>query len=289
MQLKTLKIKPQSAFGTYPKGDTLFGQIVSFLYLNGKSSVIENYLNEEPKFIVSDMMPFGYVYKPSLPIKCFKTEDKKELRKRTFISLKDLQEGNLTLQSCKKIIFYKKIDVIKNSINRTTFTTDSKGFALYAVNEIEFYKALWIFVLVDDKIEGLIIDTIQEIGKFGFSKDANIGKGRFDVEVVDEKINFNIDSHFYMSISPTILNDENIEDIWYEPFTRFGKFGLDRAFNNAFKKPILMANSSAVVKMKNNKKYFGNSINNGFGNKRSFLQGYSIAIPINFKDELCLK
>lgn len=34
-----------------------------------------------------------------------------------------------------------------------------------------------------------------------------------------------------------------------------------------------------------NLKYFGRSLNNGFLDKTSFLQGYSIALPINIKDE----
>ena len=36
MELLTLKIIPKSAFITVPKGDTIFGQILSYLFLKGK-------------------------------------------------------------------------------------------------------------------------------------------------------------------------------------------------------------------------------------------------------------
>ena len=52
-----------------------------------KKNTFQNYLQSEPKLIVSDMMPLGYVYKPTLPIECFKSPneievDKKDIRKR---------------------------------------------------------------------------------------------------------------------------------------------------------------------------------------------------------------
>ena len=38
MELLTLKIKPLSAFATLPKGDTIFGQIVAYDFLDKKVS-----------------------------------------------------------------------------------------------------------------------------------------------------------------------------------------------------------------------------------------------------------
>lgn len=288
MELLTLKITPLSSFATIPKGDTIFGQMLSYLFLKGDSS-FENYLNEEPKLIVSDMMPLGYVYKPTLPLDCFKNNgqevDKKEIRKREYITIENLQKGDLHL--CEKVDYFQKETTIKNSINRTTFTTDSGEFAPYGNIEINFTKQLWMFVLVESGIKTKIIDTIGEIGRFGFGKEANTGKGAFDMAVIDYSIE-DIDTEYFMSISPVLLKDNNIYKSWYEPFTRFGKFGLDNAHTNAFKKPALMADSATVVKLKENKKYFGTCTDNGTKGKPSFLQGYSIAIPFKLKDELCL-
>jgi len=288
MELLTLKVTPLSHFETLPKGDTIFGQIMAYLFLN-KDDEFKDYLKRKPKLIVSDMMPFGYVYQPNLPIDCFKNGnkniDKKALRKRNFISLKNLQNGELNL--CEKVDFMDEFVSIRNSINRTTFTTYGTDFAPYGVNEKNFLRTLWMFVLVDNPIKDKIIKTIKKIGKYGFGKDANIGKGNFDVEIIANTLQ-NIDSKYALSISPIILKDNNIEKSWYEPFTRFGKFGLQNAHANAFKKPTLLTDSGTVVKLKKKEKYFGTCCNNGFDNKISFLQGYSIAVPFELKDKICL-
>ena len=288
MELVTLKITPRSSFVTYPKGDMLFGQIVSFLYQKGET-IFDNYLEASPKLIVSDMMPYGYVYKPTLPLKCFNTEEKKEFRKRKFINIDDLQKGNLTFENCKKIDFFSEISIVKNSINRETFSTQGANFAPYGYGEIEFHRYLWMFILVNKDIKEIILDTLEEIGNFGFGKEASIGKGRFSINMIDNPINFKINTSYFMSISPTILKDSNIKASYYEPFVRFGKYGLDKANENAFKKPVLLADSAAVVKLENEKNYFGKAINNGYSHKPSYLQGYSISIPFVLKDEKCLE
>jgi len=289
MELITLKITPLSYFGTLPKGDTIFGQIVAYCFL-AKDDTFKNYLNENPKLIVSDMMPYGYLYKPNLPLDCFKNTsdekvDKKEMRKRKFISLENLQNGNLHL--CEKVDFIDEFVTIKNSINRTTFTTDGGDFAPYGINEKTFFKELWMFILVESSIKEKILKTIEQIGKYGFGKDGNLGKGNFDIKIVDCSIE-DVDTEYFMSISPTLLKNDNIKKSWYEPFTRFGKFGLDNAHTNAFKKPVLMADSATVVKLQERKKYFGTCTNNGTKEKPSFLQGYSIAIPFKMKETSCL-
>jgi len=289
MEFLTLKIRPLSPFGTPPKGDTIFGQIVAYFFLD-KDHTFENYLNEAPKLIVSDMMPYGYVYKPNLPLDCFKSNndqevDKKDIRKREFISLENLQNGKLHL--CEKIDFINEFVTIKNSINRTTFTTDGGDFAPYGVEEKTFFKELWMFALVEKSIKKKVITTIEQIGKHGFGKDGNLGKGNFDIEVIENKID-DVDTQYALSISPTILKDKNIINSWYEPFTRFGKYGLADAHTNAFKKPTIMADSGSVVLLKEKKQYFGNCVDNGLKDKPSFLQGYSIAIPFTIKDESCL-
>lgn len=289
MELLTLRVTPLSHFGTIPKGDTIFGQIVAYSFLYGDQT-FASYLQEKPKLIVSDMMPYGYVYRPNLPMDCFKSDtiadiDKKDLRKRKFISVENLQQGKLDL--CEKIEFMDEFISIKNSINRATFTTDGADFPPYGIEEKNFFRTLWMFVLVDSSIKNHVLKAIKQVGKFGFGKDGNLGKGNFEIETVENTMQ-NIDSPFAMSISPTLLKDDNIQKSWYEPFTRFGKFGLSQAHTNAFKKPSLMADSGAVVMLKESKAYFGNSLDNGFKEKPSFLQGYSIAIPFTLKDTSCL-
>ncbi len=288
MELLTFKITPLSSFSTIPKGDTIFGQILSYLFSKGDNT-FENYLEEEPKLIVSDMMPYGYVYKPVLPLDCFAEEDKevdkKDLRKKEFITLENLQNGDLS--SCEKVDYQTVNSIIKNKIDRTTFTTGGDDFSPYSTIETTYTTKLWLFILVEEKIKEKVVNTLKEIGHFGFGKDGNIGKGIFDIEKIETPIK-QFDSEFHMSISPTILSGQKFSDVWYEPFVRFGKYGLDNIYGNYLKKPVLMVNSAMVIKGKLHKSYFGTCLNNGYENKPSFLQGYSITIPFKIKDEKCL-
>ncbi len=286
MNLVTLKIKPKSYFGTYPKGDTIFGQIVSEFYLSGDRS-FDNYLGGSPKLVVSDMLPFGYFPKPILPLGCFgKNLDKKVLRKAKFITLKALQNGEL-LEGCEDIKFFEELTTVKNSINRTTFSTGEGDFAPFGVVEKNIFKELWMFVLADESIRTKTLQTIQKIGKYGFGKDTSVGRGVFECEVIDFEIP-KIDTNYYLTISPVIPNDENILKSFYEPITRFGKYGYHGADSRAFKKPTLLCESGSVFQLSKDAKSLGSAHNNGLENKPSFIQGYSIAIPIRIKDEQCL-
>ena len=85
-----------------------------------------------------------------------------------------------------------------------------------------------------------------------------------------------------MTLSPVVLEDLEVKSSFYEPFTKFGKTGYDRAITNAFKKPILLADSSAVVvfKQKQNLRYIGKAINNISTYKDIVHQGYAIVIAI---------
>ena len=73
--------------------------------------------------------------------------------------------------------------------------------------------------------------------------------------------------------------------IYYEPFTRFGKFGASRAYKNAFKKPILLADTASVVEFKELQKYqyIGRAIS-GLSDIPEYQdtvhQGYSIVLPL---------
>ncbi|WP_104713535.1 type III-A CRISPR-associated RAMP protein Csm4 [Helicobacter cetorum] len=287
MQLLAYEITPLSSFATLPKGDTLFGQILSYLFLENDLT-FEDYLSVTPKLIVSDMMPLGYVYKPSLPFYCFDQNDKKEFKKKEFIKLEDLQKGDL--DECEEVKCNITESIIRNQINRLSFSTQ-EGFDPYPSIEITYATKLWLFVLVETCIKDKIEKTLEKIGEYGFGKDSSIGKGRFKIKEIKCPIS-NLKSEYYMSLSPTILIDDNIENAWYEPFTRFGKFGLQNAHDNFMKKPVLMADSGAVIQTKEPLKescYFGTCLNNGYENKHSFLQGYSIAIPFILKNEECLK
>ena len=290
MEIVTLEITPKSAFATPPKGDTIFGQILAYLFLQGDTT-FATYLQEEPKLIVSDMMPKGYVYRPNLPMDCFKQSkdidiDKKKIRAAKYIKLENLQRGEL--YKCEKVDFMQTAVVVKNSINRQTGMTDGEDFAPYSMSEYTFGKKLWLFMMVEPDLKEKILDVLSQIGTYGFGKEASIGKGLFTLRPIDTPINMNIESNYYMCISPVVVYNQNCEAIWYEPYTKFGKYGSHNGSKNIFKKPLLMAQSGAVIRSFAQRNYFGSALDIGYQDNPSFNQGYSITLPFTIKDERCL-
>ena len=127
-----------------------------------------------------------------------------------------------------------------------------------------------------------IADALNKIGKNGFGKKSSTGKGSFSVSLDESFKGFEqLNTYYYMTISPTIPKENDIEEFFYNTFNRFGKYSNS---GTPFKKPVLMADSAAVVKLKNSCTYIGRAINNGT-NKTSFLQAYSILVPFKFNEK----
>jgi CRISPR-associated protein Csm4 len=305
MKLIKVKITPHSSFVTFPKGDTIFGHFAYHTFLKGEDT-FKNYINEEPKIIFSDILPDGYLYKPTLPLKAFGIDEseKKAFRKKTWIAIDDLQNGDLTKvhssfticteKECndslsdkdrKKccIPFFKTEIRVRNSLNRVTFSTDDSGeFAPFSLEELTFTYQPVVYVQYDEDCfnEITIVERLNLIGKVGFGKKGSIGKGHFSAELDSEFKGFDeVKSKFYLTLSPTILNKQpHITKAYYNTFNRFGK---SHSSATPFKKPLLMADSGAVVKLEEHRTYIGRGIENGI-NQQSLVQGYSIVVPFKF-------
>ncbi|MFK5975256.1 MAG: hypothetical protein QM493_02000 [Sulfurovum sp.] len=283
MKLIKVKITPYSSFITFPKGDTIFGHFAYHSFIQGEK-IFKNYLKEAPKIIFSDILPDGYVYKPTLSLKSFGVEDsdKKEFRKKSWITVEDLQKGELL--KVKELSFYKTQIKVRNSLNRITFSTDDSGeFAPFNLEEITFIYQPVIYILFDEDTfsEDKILKRLNLIGQNGFGKKGSIGKGHFRAEIDESFKDFSkVESDYYLTLSPTILHKSKdvIEKAYYNTFNRFGK---SHSSQTPFKKPLLMADSGAVIKLKTYKKYIGGAIDNGI-NKPSLVQGYSILVPFKF-------
>ena len=124
------------------------------------------------------------------------------------------------------------------------------------------------------------MDRLNLIGKVGFGKKGSIGKGHFKVQIDSSFQGFDeVESNYYMTLSPTILNKQQyIKEAYYNTFNRFGKY---HSSQTPFKKPILMADSGAVVKLDTKRDYIGRGLENGI-NRQSLVQGYSIVVPFKF-------
>ncbi len=285
MKLLKLIIEPKSSFLSYPKGDMIFGHFAYHLFLE-KNEILKDYLSEKPKIIFSDFLPDDYITKPTLPLEFFdiSDSDKKEFRKKLWIHITKLQSGNL--KECESLEFLTTKTVVRNSINRNTFSTDDSGvFAPYGLEELNFKRKISLYVLYDESgfSKEYIETMLSKIGRYGFGKKSSIGKGQFEVKIDKNFTNFkDIKTSYYLTLSPSLLNnkDDNIKKAYYDVYNKFGKFSNS---NTPFKKPLLMAQSGAVLKLDSKKEYIGKAIDNGYENV-SFAQGYSIVIPFKFEE-----
>ena len=271
MKLYKFEITPLSSFITLPKGDILYGHILAYLYLMKEKNIDEI----KDNLVVSDMMPYGYFYRPNIPLKFFNEVDKKVLRKKRFITLNSLQ-NNLEPE---KIDFEYKEIVIKNSISRVSFTT-SEGFDPYSIEEINYPK-MWFFIKCKEDNFDSIKKAIDNISVYGFGKKSSIGKGRFEYKYEEYEFS-QIDTKYYLAISPFIKDEK--DKVWYDVYVKFGKYGLNKA-KNSFKRPVVLCDSASVIKLDTPQDIYGKILENGIGQDISYLQAKTILVPM--KDLSC--
>lgn len=290
MTLYKTTLTPTSQFSTTLKGDTLFGQLcwsIVHVFGSGRLSTLLSSYDSKPFLVVSDAFAKGYLPKPKMPsvFLAENSEEKKANRKKIWLSMEALNSGEYSKAKRDSDVDNSDnaYNEVHNSINYKTFTTDKGEFAPFSEEIIE-YKPKDIYLLLDeDQLSLEELSTIMKLmSEYGYGKKSSIGKGRFvysDFETVD----LSNESKAYMTLSPSKLDGLELEYCFYDTFVRFGKFGGDRAFKNAFKKPQLLADSAAVIQFeeKNNVQYIGKSIHNVSSQyKDAVHQGYAIVVPI---------
>lgn len=291
MKLYKTTILPESNFATTLKGDTLFGQMCwSIKYVFGEEKLIAllSAYDTNPFMIISDGFASGYLPKPKIPSLLLgeDKEDKKVSRKNIWLTMEQLYNGEFAnaLTDEKVENSDKSTVTIHNSINYKTFTTSDDGsFAPYGEKELSLSKKDLYFLIDEAKFSlDNLREAFEQLSLHGYGKDTTIGKGRFSFDELKE-VKIENSSKTFMSLSPFSPKGLECEKIYYEPFTRFGKFGGNRAFRNAFKKPILLADCASVVHFKEKQKlqYIGNAIK-GISQTHpdAVHQGYSIIVPI---------
>lgn len=291
MTLYKITITPISNFSTSLKGDTLFGQMcwaIRYTFGEAKLEELLNSYDEAPFLIVSDGFAKNHLPKPTLPSYLLNEdlENKKESRKKVWLSLSDLQ--NLNFLNAKTDLEIKNTKnrnlVVKNSINYKTFTTDDSGvFAPYSQEELSLSETDIFFLLDETKFS---LDDLQKsfltLSNIGYGKKSSIGKGFFEFKEFQKVELENLSTNTFMTLSPSSFENQNLKEYFYEPFTRFGKHGIMLSNSNPFKKPILLANTASIVIFENkeDKKYIGKSIKGHSSFDKTVHQGYSILIPI---------
>ncbi|MFN3397615.1 MAG: type III-A CRISPR-associated RAMP protein Csm4 [Sulfurimicrobium sp.] len=256
-----------SAFGTPPKGDTLFGQLCwalrNRLGETRLTQLLDGYTVEHPFAVVSDALPAGHFPRPVLPGHWFKllpNEDRKAVKKRVWLPVEHLAEPVADwLRHCRTDSELpggaaQQHPHPHNAIDRRTGTT-GEGFAPYTMAR-QWYgqgSALDIHIVLDDsRLSATELEqALRDIGELGFGRDAGIGLGRFKVDAfAPADLPSQADADAWLTLAPCAPQGLpwDAERCFYTPFTRFGRHGdIGVHQGNPFKTPVLLANTGAVL------------------------------------------
>ena len=253
-------IRPAGAFGTPIRGDTLFGQLCWALRHRlgdaALDTLLEGYVAGRPFLIVSDGFPAGHLPRPELPPAAGADPLKrKEARKKRFVpTIAYGQPLEQALERACEQPGFKPALQSHNSISRTTFTTGS-GFDPYQMERLWPAKDLRLDVHFVADGGRLALDTLrqalEDVGRFGYGRDASIGLGRFTIEQWREERPASApNADAWLTLAPVAPQGGawNSVRCFFRPFTRFGRHGADAATGrNVFKSPVLLADTGAVL------------------------------------------
>ncbi|HKZ56078.1 MAG TPA: hypothetical protein VJ024_00070 [Thermodesulfovibrionales bacterium] len=186
----------------------------------------------------------------------------------------------------------------RNTINRYSGTTGEEGFAPFDVEQHVFYPEteLALFVGIDETVVNInqIRKGLDRIGQFGFGKDASTGLGRFELgeesEIVLSEMGSESPNACY-TIAPCVPEKDTFSEMFFTPFTRFGRHGDVLAkSSNPFKNPVIMADEGGVFIPKNHdvfdKPYIGIAVTRiSKAEPNAVTQGYSLYIPVKVEVE----
>ncbi|MBE0426424.1 MAG: hypothetical protein IBX72_07230 [Nitrospirae bacterium] len=190
--------------------------------------------------------------------------------------------------------FISMFDQPHNTINRITGTTGEGRFAPFIEEQQVYYPEteLALFVGFDESFINIkqVLSGLERIGECGFGKDASSGLGKFMLVKETEKYIKDMGSdspNVCYTLSPCVPEKDTYSDIFFMPFTRYGKHGDVLAKSgNPIKKPVIMADEGAVLIPKNkevfDKPYIGQAVTNvSKAEPKTVVQGYSLYIPVS--------
>ncbi|OLV28084.1 type III-A CRISPR-associated RAMP protein Csm4 [Haemophilus parainfluenzae] len=312
MKLYRFTLTPQSAMGTPLVGDTFFGQFCWAVRNRfGEARLIElleGYTEQRPFIVVSDAFPQGFLPLPTLPSTFWEKleHDRKQLKKAQFIKVDDAQQNDVKnwqgyalseyLQLQEKIKNDKTgeekkkwgkttQDQFHNTIDRQTNTTGEGQFAPYSTDIAWFgsKQEFDLYIVLDEARCSLeeLQQILDDVGAFGFGRDASIGLGKFRCNNPQE-VNFyqqNANCYFTLANSAPQNLGLNKECSYYQITTRFGRHGDIQALSSSpFKKPIILAKSAAIFTPENYEPrlFLGNGLGNvSYAQPEAVHQGYA--------------
>lgn len=268
MKTYRFTLSPQSAFGTPLVGDSLFGQlcwaIVNRFGETRLNELLDGYVEQRPFMVVSDCFPKGYLPLPTIPSRFWQTDeshkaDRKKLKKIQWIKWEDAQKSAVEFWQEKAITANFKFekesqDQYHNTIDRASGTTGEGPFAPYATELTWFNRTQQfdLYIVLDESRFSLadLQLILNDVGHFGFGRDASIGLGKFTVAEEVQAVEFkqeNANCYFTLANAAPQGLGLNKEHSYYQITTRFGRHGDIQALSSSpFKKPIILAKAAAI-------------------------------------------
>lgn len=283
MKTYRMRLVPKTAFGTPFLGETLFGCLCWALRRKSGnerlSQLLTGYTEGRPFAVVSDAFPTGFVPLPALPDVYWAAspdDDRKYLKKKTWVRTDALNTPVSLWRNCAMTDaeiarnlsdkcpdegagLIAKIIAVHNTINRQTLTTGTGPFAPYEQQQIWFNPALTldVYVVIDEDRISLeeIVSALADVGTLGFGRDASVGLGKFELTGTPTEMRVREPSTSCMALSSVVLSGLTeivSEKTFYRVKTHFGRHGSELVVRGQpFKKPILLAQSGAVITFKN--------------------------------------
>lgn len=232
---------------------TLFGHLCwARHYLEGEIA-LEQWLEELPEqpLMISDAFPADHLPRPLLPPgdrpvpnagedrRAFtqRMQGQKDLRKGTWLAVADFLDLRDRLNEARMLERLQDSgnpdtgQVLKrrqahNTIDRHTGTTPETGGLYFMDESWHDQKACQLDVYVQGNIEQAELQALfDQVGEFGFGRDASLGRGRFSARV--EPANPHLFQHSgnrLLSLSHGILST-NMAAPRYKLHTHYGKLG----------------------------------------------------------------
>lgn len=275
MRCYRVSLTPVSAFVTPMKGDTLFGQLCWAIRNRFGESLLNELLTgygeNRPFAVLSDVFPKGYFPFPSLPSSYYDQpigEDAKSVKESLWLPETILQSPlqNWLQQALSpyEIAFgveSKPAALQQTNVQSHKAVSDKEHgggdhcLSVYGVEQQWFSPDVeWALYLLLDTDRISLADCrqcLEDIGNFGFGKDASIGLGKFELLDVERYVlSQQADTNACMTLAPSAPQGLGIDPqhCFYRVFTRFGRHG-DIAAHQAvspFKNPVLLAQTAAV-------------------------------------------
>lgn len=317
MKTYRFTIRPLSAFGTPLVGDTLFGQLCwAIAYRFGEnhlSDLLKGYDEQRPFMVVSDAFLQGYLPLPTLPSSLWKEDsevvdpqkERKKLKKLTTL----LQSNCTKPVNQWQLLAYQhqenqdkeakgkstKYVQLHNTIDRTTQTTGTGQFAPFTSSQALYSSETKfdLYIVLDEERFSLasLKLVLQDVGQFGFGRDASTGLGKFSLDEEVQAVDFVQNSaNAYLTLANCAPQNLSLNKAhsFYQIIIRFGRHGGKLALHaSPFKNPIILAKTGAIFTPDTwqDRLFLGNGLTQiSVSQPEAVHQGYApvVCVNINF-------